>query len=155
MEGWVWNNVPTSQTSSMTTGVFLNCCWLWIYIFTASRHHQIPSQHSHRVLCQRDGAVNLSGVISLKSYRTVDLHLSVTLTCIQFSSVLNEQSIISPSLFLSVPIKSLSLQLNQQHQSSVLQIAGVEGLRPPQDGFFILSHIFDVVSLSLTCVSNL
>lgn len=87
-------------------------------IFTASRHHQTASQHSHIVVCQRDGAVNLTEVMSLKSYRRADLlsapirHLNLHLVsfCVKWAVCY-----LSLSLFLfllCLPIKSLSLQLN-------------------------------------------
>lgn len=58
------------------------------------------------------------------------------------------------SIALYLRIQSLSVPSDQQHQRCAPQIAGVEGLRPPQDGVFILCFIFDVVSHSRTYIFN-
>lgn len=74
---------------------------------------------------------------------------------VYFRLGIKNHSPLSVALFLFLPlslksIKSLSPQLNQQHQRRALQFTGVEALRPPQDGV-----LFSATSLIQCCFHSL
>lgn len=105
----------------------------------------LASQHSLTPLCQWHGAIKLWRF--LHDYRAIELfglrHCNLHL--LWWSA---KRMFCHLSIALCLRIKSLSVPLDQQHQRCTPQIAGVEGLRPPQDGFYSLVHLWCSVSFT-------
>lgn len=105
----------------------------------------LASQHSLTSLCQWHGAIKLwrflhdHRAIELFGLHRCNLHLLWWSAKRMFCHL---------SIALCLRIKSRSVPLDQQHQRCAPQIAGVEGLRPPQDGFYSLVHLWCSVSFT-------